>query len=1043
MRAALRLLLNGIIRHVALGSRAGVGLGGRCPEWQCARRAAGRASAVQHRSPVERSHRRPRPQDRDPGFRRQRQARRCRTTSSRSSRAFVWPCPRPTTPSSARSMRAFWSSRPICTPDARSTFRSPRSSSTPAIGDPRGWTCRGPFDGSPWRRRSSPSCLPLAAEFCPRHVRRRLVRHGHSGPGEPFPRLCADDRLVCAGRRHGRRPERAAFHITTLTVMLFFGSLFSVLAASGGLSGLTDRLGRRAKTREHGQLLALIFGFGAFLDDYAHALIVGKTLRPLSDRLKISREKFAFLVDTTCAPVTALAIVSTWLAAERGTIRETFASLGSSGGATATLLASLPYCFYPILMLIFAALAIFLGHDFGPMLRAEWRAATHGHLSRPDLVDPQVLPAAEAEPPGGRKLARNAWIPILMLFGLVAVGLWWTGREELASLSADASSGDGPSRSSPPRGSTCWNMRKPQRVLLFSVFIASAAAVALGVWSRSLTLQQGLSAWVSGLQRMVPAALILLLSWSFQRICDADHLNTAGFLMEIGQPRVTVEWVPLVAFLAVGLTSFIVGSSWAALPLALPLFISVTHALLVDLNEASPMHPLLLATIGAVIGGTVFGHHCSPISETTVLSSASTSCSHLDHVFTQLPYAVTVASVVALFGYVPVAYGHSPVVLLPLATIVLLAILQFGGRPAVRDAAEGEPTPEPETQPPPRIRSAGGTPSGLSEARKPMTAAAGKAAPSARLDRMTRPNRVIRIGTTTATVGSTLALSRIRIFQTCGRQLGSRRPSNRQIALIRAQAPCDGIVRSRRRGRRRGLGCIIRHHLTIAVKATVRDGTTRTAAGHLYAQPRPPGRFGRNQRAGAAALCRLADRPRRARLVSQRLDGRVHAVPRRRAPPHHRDHRRPDRGPRADPGRSGRGQRPRNARRLRALRRLGRPGRGHRRAVLLQAQPGVGLRLLPRDRTQHAGRRDALQHPDVRQPDRRADGAAACGRVRADRGDQGFVGRHPAHDPHDQVGPPQSARLRLPHRLGRRARCRCSWSAATAAPTPARASCRN
>ncbi len=110
-----------------------------------------------------------------------------------------------------------------------------------------------------------------------------------------------------------------ARHITTLTVMLFFGSLFSVLAASGGLAALSDRLGRRAKTREHGQLLTLLFGFCAFFDDYAHALIIGKTLRPLSDRLKISREKFAFLVDTTCAPVVALAIVSTWLAAERGT----------------------------------------------------------------------------------------------------------------------------------------------------------------------------------------------------------------------------------------------------------------------------------------------------------------------------------------------------------------------------------------------------------------------------------------------------------------------------------------------------------------------------------------------------------------------------------------------------------------------------------------------------------------------------------------------------------------------------------------------------
>ena len=473
-----------------------------------------------------------------------------------------------------------------------------------------------------------------------------------------------------------------ALHITTLTVMLFFGSLFSVIAASGGLSALTDRLGRRAKTREHGQMLTLLFGFCAFFDDYAHALIVGKTLRPLSDRLKVSREKFAFLVDTSCAPVVALAIISTWLAAERGSIRDTFTSLGAAGGATTTLLASLPYCFYPILMLIFATLTIFVGQDFGPMLRAELWASEQEQSSRSDAADPQVLPDVDGEGREGRRLARNACLPILLLFGLIAVGLWWTGSEELASHA------NVPAPASTQQVETAtWldflEQAKAPRVLLFSAFLASAGAIALGVWSQSFTLQRGLSAWVAGLQRMVPAALILILSWSFQRICDADHLNTAGFLMEIGQPRVTVEWMPLVAFLAVGLTSFLVGSSWAALSFALPLFMSMTYALLTDLNEASATHPLLLATIGAVIGGTVFGRHCSPISETVVLSSASSSCSHLDHVLTQLPYALTVAAVVALFGYVPVAFGHSPVVLLPIATTVLYVILQFGGRPSV------------------------------------------------------------------------------------------------------------------------------------------------------------------------------------------------------------------------------------------------------------------------------------------------------------------------------------------------------------------------
>jgi Na+/H+ antiporter NhaC len=486
----------------------------------------------------------------------------------------------------------------------------------------------------------------------------------------------------------GEQPGRfGGSHLSILALMLFFGSLVAVVSASGGLGGLTDRLAKRANTRERAQLAVLLFGLFAFLDDYAHALIVGKTLRPLSDRLKVSREKLAFLVDTTAAPVVALAIVSTWIAAERGTLRATFDELGIVGSPTATLLASLPYCFYPILMLMFAALVIFLGHDFGPMLLAEERAASAGHLSRPDLVDPSVLPAVEPESPRGAKFARNAAVPLALFFSLAGVGLWWTGRSDvLARVGAQAGE---------PGLLEALEHASPARAMLFSAFLASMAAVALAIWTRSLSLQQGVSAWVSGLQRMVPAALILVLSWSLQRVCDADHLNTAGFLAEICQPRVTVEWVPLVAFATVALMSAVLGSTWPALAMALPAFLSVTHALLVDLNESTALHPLFLATIGAVIGGTAFGRHCSPISDTMIFSSASSSCNHLDHVFTQLPYALVVAGVVMLFGYLPVAYGYSPVTLLPVATLVLLLVIQFGGRPIIKDASPGEPQKKP------------------------------------------------------------------------------------------------------------------------------------------------------------------------------------------------------------------------------------------------------------------------------------------------------------------------------------------------------------
>ncbi len=633
------------------------------------------------------------------------------------------------------------------------------------------------------------------------------------------------------------------YHLSILAVMLFFGSLFAVLAAGGGLSALTDRLSRRANTRERGQLAILLFGVFTFLDDYAHTLIVGKTLRPLSDRLKISREKLAFLVDTTAAPVAALAILSTWIAAERGTLRATFDELGIAGSPTSTLLASLPYCLYPILMLTFAALVIFLGRDFGPMLRAEWRAASQGHLSRPDSSDPAVLPAVEPDPPGGAKLVRNAVIPLILLFALGLVGLWWTGRAELLAQGGAASAGE-------PALLDALEHSNPHRVMLFSAFIASAAAVALAIWSRSFSLQQGLSAWVSGLQRMVPAALILVLSWSFHRVCDADHLNTAGFLAEIGQPRVTVEWVPLVAFLTVALSSFILGSSWAALALALPTFLSVAHSLLVDLNEPDPMHPLFLATIGAVIGGTVFGRHCSPISDTTIFSSASSSCSHLDHVFTQLPYAVTVAGIVTLFGYAPIAYGYSPVVLLPVATLVLVALIQLGGRPPIQaEESAAEPAAAKVAGGPEAAATDGLARAG--DARKPLAVCG-------------RPAALIR---------NQSAVSSRPGFSHSAEQAG-------QTALVqsaaRSRTAGDAAAADRRAcgtGQGGAFGLYNTTQLLSLTGKTVRDGTIGTAAGHFHAESCPLGRGRRNPGIGAKTLRRLADRARRPRTLSQRLDG--------------------------------------------------------------------------------------------------------------------------------------------------------------------------
>lgn len=180
---------------------------------------------------------------------------------------------------------------------------------------------------------------------------------------------------------------------------------------------------------------------------------------------------------------------------------------------------------------------------------------------------------------------------------------------------------------------------------------------------------------------MLYPLFILVLAWSVATICDPEHLNTASFLVELSDGKVSVVWMPTLSFLVAGAVAFATGSSWSTMGLLMPLFISVTHYLLVDDNDAGALHPMMLGTIGGILAGSIFGDHCSPISDTTVLSSAASGCDHLAHVKTQLPYAASVAGVALLLGYIPAGFGYSPIVLLPLGLIVLFVLVQFLGRP--------------------------------------------------------------------------------------------------------------------------------------------------------------------------------------------------------------------------------------------------------------------------------------------------------------------------------------------------------------------------
>jgi Na+/H+ antiporter NhaC len=469
-------------------------------------------------------------------------------------------------------------------------------------------------------------------------------------------------------------------HLMIVLFTLFLGAMIGVMARSGGTLALVARLAHFTRTRERGQLLTWFLGLVVFFDDYANTLLLGSTMRPVTDRLRISREKLAFLVDSTAAPVAGLAVVSTWVGVEIGYIADTFERLGlKTDDVYLTFLATVPYRFYPLYLLAFVWLVAYSGRDFGPMLRAEARAAG-GQLWRPGAV----VPAAESETSaadgsGQPLLLRHALVPVGALLLFILVGFWWSGSAGLSAANAELRAAGRTALSA-----SVWSILKhadSNRVLLFSSFAASVAAIVSVRLSRTLSLAECTEAWLEGAKSMFLAVVILVLAWGIAAVCDADHLNTAGFLVELTRGNLAVEWMPSLAFVLAAAVSFATGSSWSTMGLLMPLFISITYYLLIDASAADPNHPLMLGTIGAVLAGAIFGDHCSPISDTTVLSSAASGCDHLDHVTTQMPYALAVAGVSLVLGYVVIGFGFSPLIILPLGLVALYMLVMFWGRP--------------------------------------------------------------------------------------------------------------------------------------------------------------------------------------------------------------------------------------------------------------------------------------------------------------------------------------------------------------------------
>ena len=453
-------------------------------------------------------------------------------------------------------------------------------------------------------------------------------------------------------------PDHAAILIFTMTI----GGMVGVVSRNGGMLGIVNRALQVAKTPRKGQAVIAGLGLTIFFDDYSNTLIVGNATRPMSDHLKISREKLAYLVDSTAAPVASVAIITTWVGFQVGLIEESIASIDGLGQAAyAMFLHSIPYSFYPFLALMLVFTVVISKRDFGAMYRAEVRARATGEVSRSHTgagASREIDEMSEKE--GIPCRAINGVLPIVTLVATVIVGLYIDGKgESLQDIVGSANS---------------------YRVLIWASLLSSLVAAALTFSQRLLSLEETVEAWIMGAKFMVTGLIVLLMAWAIADV--SSNLQTANYLISILGDGLSPYFLPTAVFLLAAVTGFATGSSWAVMGILMPLVIPLCWAVMQANGIADEAHMhILYSCLACVLTGAVWSDHCSPISDTTVLSSLATGCDHMDHVTTQLPYAMLTGTLALVVCTLPVGYGLPWWLMLAVAGSLLVAIYMSVSKP--------------------------------------------------------------------------------------------------------------------------------------------------------------------------------------------------------------------------------------------------------------------------------------------------------------------------------------------------------------------------
>ena len=428
--------------------------------------------------------------------------------------------------------------------------------------------------------------------------------------------------------------------------IIIFCSMLGALVYVMSLSGGTMAYGRKAATYIKGRKSSLMatsgLGVSIFIDDYFNCLTVGTVMRPLTDLYKVSRAKLAYIIDSTSAPICIIAPISSWAAAVGSSLKDTGAFDSELGAFVATI----PWNFYALLSLAMVFFICYTDFDFGPMRRAEEKA-------RAAAATEEGAEKADSFKYNPNGTPWDMLVPLLALIVAAVLALMYTGGYWGADAkyhSFAASIGNA----------------SASLALVLASFAAILVAFLLYVPRKLVSFIDFINGTIEGIKLMLPANLVLILAWTLSGVCR-DLLSTPQFVQQlVTTSGMSAMFLPVIIFGVAAFLSFSTGTAWGTFGILIPIVVPIIQAL-------DPS--LTVVVLSATLAGAVFGDHCSPISDTTILSSAGARCTHIQHVSTQIPYAL-VAAVSAAVGYVVAGItSGSLIASLGAALVTLIALI--------------------------------------------------------------------------------------------------------------------------------------------------------------------------------------------------------------------------------------------------------------------------------------------------------------------------------------------------------------------------------